>query len=406
MRQRYVLFALTLACLALAAPAQELIRNPRFDTDLSGWARSFPVFRDWDQPSWTAADDADGNPRSGSARTDWFCTLNPACFDSTIRQCVPVRPGGTYLLSLAERGSSAGLVAASWFSSADCAAGNPGVAVEAELTANDWQSWRSSLSAPEDARAVQLTLKPRMTSRMGAFGHVGWDDVSLQVLTEPPAATRTQLIPTAANAPGLFDAHFKTRVTLLSLGSSRQSSVRLEVLPSALGRGPVGVITLAPAAVVTFEDFLGALGYEGGAAIVVSHAEDQPLHVTAEVYAESPSGRYTTVVPVITDPASDRRRVTSGVTNSGLSRANLGCASLSDRDELARAEVHGPDGSELGTLLLTVPRRGWVQRAIPFSVSDGYVIWGTFANLAGPPEGVSCFAVVVDNASNDGSLLR
>lgn len=406
MRQRYVLLALTLAYLAFAAPAQELVRNPRFDSDLSGWARSFPVVRDWDQPSWTADDDADGSPRSGSAHTDWFCTLNPACFDSTIRQCVPVRPGGAYLLSLAERGSSPGLVAASWFSASDCVVGGLGVAAEAELTGNDWKSWQSSLTAPQDARAVQLTMKPRMTYLMGAFGHVGWDNVSLQVLSEPPAATRTQLIPTAANAPGLFNAHFKTRVTLLSLGSSRQSSVRLEVLPSALARGPVRVITLAPAAVVTFEDFLGELGYTGGAAILVTHAEDQPLFVTAEVYADSPGGRYTTVVPVITDPANDRRRLTSGVTNSGVSRANLGCASLSDRDEFARAEVHGPDGAELATLQLTVPRRGWVQRTIPFSVSDGYVIWGTFANLAGPPEGVFCFAIVVNNASNDGSLLR
>ena len=218
---------------------------------------------------------------------------------------------------------------------------------------------------------------------------------------------KTLLIPTAANSQGLSGARFKTRLTLTSFGSARAGSVRLQVLPSVGKAGLSRSIVLPPGATTTLGDVLGDLGYEGGAAIELAYAEDEPLYVTAEVYADSPTGRYTTVVPVIAEPLNDPRVVTPGIRSDSASRTNIGCANVVGSEYAVSAEVHSADGSTLGTVSLAVPARGWVQTLVPFAVSDGCVVWN-WATWSGPgtPSGVSCFAVVVDNATNDGSQLR
>ncbi len=397
MRPLRALILTAVLATASFAPGQELVRNGTFDHNLSSWHGA--------HLGWVSEDAAQKQADSGSAQTGCAC-IKLLCDPGRLRQCVPIRPGGINSLSLHERDVlGGGTVGAEWYSSPGCAAGAIEPAERTRIGHPEWTRWESLLSAPPNAHSVMLQL-----SSDGGNGWCAtplWDNVSLRVLSESPALMKTLLIPTAANSQGLSGARFKTRLTLTSFGSARTGSVRLQVLPSVGKVGPSRSFVLAPGGTTTLDDILGDLGYEGGAAIELAYAEDEPIFVSAEVYADSPSGRYTTVIPLITDPRTDPRVVTTGIRSDYASRTNLGCASVVGTEHAVSAEVHSADGSILGTLSLAVPPRGWVQTLVPFVVSDGYVVWNASSWLGpGTPSGISCFAVLVDNATNDGSLLR
>lgn len=407
---RHLALALGLALSAVATPpvlGQELVRNGSFDRDLSGWDGSLPIPQyGVGEPAWVAGDDARANARSGSVETGWFCNdIHGWCFRLWLGQCIVVRPGGTYRLSVSERGS--GEISAGWYSSPDCTTGDLGEAGGAILNNETWARWEKPVTAPSDAHSIWLELEGRVaTSLPGEGGSTRWDDASLQVISEPAPVSKSLLIPTAANAGSLLGAVFKTRLTLVSLGSGRPSSVRLQVLPSEGKVGPSRTILLEPGAASTFEDILGELGYEGGAAIEATYGEDQPLFATAEVHADTVDGRYSTPVPVLGDPSSGRSGVTPGISSTATSRTNVGCANVGEGGKRVLAVVHAADGAKLGTVELVVPGRGWAQKAVPFPASGGYVRWGYDGYMRGQAPDVSCFAIVVDNATNDGSLFR
>jgi hypothetical protein len=102
-----------LAAVGFAASAQELVRNGTFDRDLSRWT--------YYESRWVP-DDARDEPGSGSARND-RSSVRTLCNSGSLRQCVPVRPGSTYRLSLYELGVPGGYVGAQWFTSNMCTTG-------------------------------------------------------------------------------------------------------------------------------------------------------------------------------------------------------------------------------------------------------------------------------------------
>ncbi len=394
--QRALVLTVVLATASIA-PAEELVRNGTFDRDLSSWYGA--------HLGWVSGDATQNQPASGSAQTGCEC-IKLLCDPGRLRQCVPIRPGGAYSLSLSERDlRGGGHVSVEWYSSPGCTGAVIEPVVRTRIGNVEWTRWESPLSAPSNAHSVILQMSSDGDN--GWCASPLWDNVSLRVISEPPAVMKTLLIPTAANSQGLSGARFKTRLTLTSYGSARVGSVRLQVLPSVGKEGLSRSLVLPPGATTTLDDVLGDVGYEGGAAIELAYAEDEPLYVAAEVYADSPTGRYTTVVPVIAEPLNDPRVVTPGIHSDSASRTNIGCASVVGSEHAVSAEVHSADGSSLGIVSLAVPPRGWVQTLIPFTVSDGYVVWNS-ATWSGPgtPSGISCFAVVVDNATNDGSLLQ
>jgi hypothetical protein len=103
---------------------------------------------------------------------------------------------------------------------------------------------------------------------------------------------------------------------------------------------------------------------------------------------------------------SEKRGVRPGTINTATSRTNVGCANVGEWRTHVLAAIHATDGSKLGRVELEVPGKGWAQKAVPFLVSSGYVRWGYDGDMRGQPPDVSCFAIVVDNATNDGSLFR
>jgi hypothetical protein len=100
--------------------------------------------------------------------------------------------------------------------------------------------------------------------------------------------------------------------------------------------------------------------------------------------------------------------VTPGIRSDSTTRTNVGCANVGADGYSLRGDVHSADGSYLGSLWLSVPPLGWVQKLVPFPVSDGYVLWSRswYLPTQGTPSGVTCFAVAVDNSTGDGSFLQ
>ena len=388
MRHFSVLLLLAVAAVSAShVRAQELVLNGGFDRGLSGWGLGPPFSEIGLYPYW-ANEDALGNPQSGSAVTPSRCSFT-GCYTTGLTQCVPVEPDHAYRLSLHQLGSE-GELTVIWYPSVACSGGWLPASVREAMDHTKWTQSAFLMTAPSDARSFSLNLGGRQTAL--------WDYVSLQKVGPFSETTRVALIVTAASVEGRFGAVYRTRVTLLSLATQPFSAV-LQVLPAAGALGPSRVVTLLPGSTMSFEDLLGTLAYRGGAAIAVTYPIDQPLYVTAEVYADSPAGRYTTAVPVLYDPLNDHRAATPGIRNSASSRTNIGCTSLDSETVEAAAAVHAMDGTPLGTIRLSVPAYGWTQTAVPFDVTDGYVLWEA-------PGSLQCFAINVDNGTNDGTLLR
>jgi hypothetical protein len=68
---------------------------------------------------------------------------------------------------------------------------------------------------------------------------------------------------------------------------------------------------------------------------------------------------------------------------------------------IVNVDVYSSAGGLLTTYFLTVPASGWAQGGVIQAVSGGYLVWRLQSGLS-----PSCFAVVVDNHSNDGSFIQ
>ena len=120
-----------------------------------------------------------------------------------------------------------------------------------------------------------------------------------------------------------------------------------------------------------------------------------------KVYTDSPNGRYKTIVSSGVAPDSISSSFPSyspGIHVTATSRTNIGCYNSGFGSNQISAEVRGPAGNLINTYLINLPTDGWNQIGINDSVSGGYIRWR-------PASTAYCYAVVVDNTSNDGSLI-
>lgn len=230
--------------------------------------------------------------------------------------------------------------------------------------------------------------------------------------TQPPANEALQdigsgwvIVPTAANIGGQFGAYFKTRVTIFGIpGISTATGIPMKIY-ALTPNGRMGVsYTLPTGPLKTWENALQDIfGYTGAAAILFdTDSVNDNLFVTAEVYTDSDKGRFSTaveVVGILDFIGSTYPDVTIGVTAGGTGRANLGCSNASSGKSTVTASLFGSDGFRIKNFTVEVPGYGWTQTSVDASVSRGAILWqatGTFTY---------CWAVNVDNTSNDGTFI-
>ena len=210
-------------------------------------------------------------------------------------------------------------------------------------------------------------------------------------------------IPVAGNVAGVGGARFQTRVTLLNPTSS---AIQVQAtLYDTTGTAHTAVLNLLPGQVTTFQNFVGDVfnNYTGGGAVTLEAAQtaggthNNRFIVDAESYTTGT--RYGTVIPVLEFPGSSSRSFAPGITVDSNTRTNIGCFNQGTTTNTITATIHDATGATTaGTVTLTLPPNAWGQVPVTSAVSDGSVQFD-------PTDNAVCYAVVLQNATNDAHFV-
>ena len=223
-------------------------------------------------------------------------------------------------------------------------------------------------------------------------------------------------VPAMANSPGRFGAHFKTRVVIYN-------PTLFSYLISAKLYGPNGAVAVRSIAIereqyLVWDNFLeDVFNYRGAGAVEFDSwfdppggSDDHEYSITAEVYTDSPNGRYSTVV--IDGDGSDAVFfgsraipglvvVNPGITVNEMQRVNVGLFNEWPGTSTILAHVGDADGNIVQTIEFNVPAYSWAQKSINARVENGFVSWTCETSTCA----AYLWAVTVDNQSNDGRFL-
>ena len=213
-------------------------------------------------------------------------------------------------------------------------------------------------------------------------------------------------IPVMTNAPGALGGVFKTKVVVFN---PTISSFPVEVsLYGGNGFVAKTTINMFAGQVRNYENFLAEVFAYTGAGTVNFDSLSLPggnanlkFLVSAEVYIDGQFGRYKTVVSTGAplDPVSPTTNGYSiGITVDIDNRTNLGCFNTSFSTNVISADVYDSANRLVTTVTMTVGGGSWTQVNLPNSVSGGYIRWR-------PVSAAYCYAVVVNNTSNDGTFI-
>lgn len=214
---------------------------------------------------------------------------------------------------------------------------------------------------------------------------------------------RQSIIPTAANNPGRFGAHYKTRVVIFN-PTSRDYTITARLYD---GTGLVrrSEIPMDPQTYRIWDNFLeDVFNYRGGGGIWLrAPEEDDRFYATAEVYTDSPNGRFSTTVvngifPVYSDGHDSNYNV--GISVNAIRRTNIGVLNWDTEPSFIEANVFDDEGTLVQTIEFELEPEAWQQKSIRASVENGFVRW----DILGESEAHYFYAVEVDNESNDGTL--
>lgn len=209
-------------------------------------------------------------------------------------------------------------------------------------------------------------------------------------------ASDSQTVPVLANTTGIGGATFQSYVALLNPASA---SIPVEVtLYDPTGTKRNATITLAAGELKTYSNFLlEVFNYTGGGAATFKAPSGQRFIVNTEV--RTGGTRYSTSVPSLEFAGSSSKSFAAGITVDANSRTNVGCFNQSAADNVVKATVYDKTGTQnLGSSTLNLAANGWGQTSINAIVSGGYVVFE-------PQEAAVCYAVVVDNSTNDGRFI-
>jgi hypothetical protein len=206
MRRGYVFALLLVLVTAGTAAAQNLLVNPNFDSDVSGWSFTTPGTFTWDSTL-----DADSNPSSGSGRLENGSTV--AFGTSFAAQCVAVTGGSNYDLMVQIRipsgqtDSGYAMINVNFYNAASCGGSNVGGASSPQVLSTTTDTWVLSQvlnqAAPGTAVSAQVSLWTNKTEATGslvvnfdnaAFGLTGTlapTPTPTPTLTPSPTATAT-----------------------------------------------------------------------------------------------------------------------------------------------------------------------------------------------------------------------
>ena len=210
-------------------------------------------------------------------------------------------------------------------------------------------------------------------------------------------ASDFQTVPVMANTIGAGGAVFETYVALLNPGPSA-FPVTVSLYDAA-GVKHDAIIELGAGELKTFDNFLDTVfDFTGGGAVTFRSADSSKRFVvSAEVWTDD--GRYGTSIPALEFAGTDSPSFAPGVTVSANTRTNVGCFNQSGAPNTVTGTILDATGTlTLGTVTLNLAANAWSQTALSTIVNEGYVRFT-------PSDAAVCYAVVVDNFTNDGRFV-
>ena len=214
---------------------------------------------------------------------------------------------------------------------------------------------------------------------------------------------RQAVIPVAANSPGRFGAHYKTRVVIFN-PTSRDYSITA-VLYGGNGEVSRRVISMDANSYRGYDNFLEEVfNYRGSGGIwLTAPDQEDAFYVTAEVYTDSANGRFSTtvvngIVPVFSEGYGTNYNV--GIFVNRNRRTNIGVLNWDTKPSSIKAKVFDSHGMQIQTISFELAAEAWQQKSISTPVDDGFVEW----EINGESDEHYFYAVEVDNRSNDGTL--
>ena len=209
-------------------------------------------------------------------------------------------------------------------------------------------------------------------------------------------ASDFQTVPVMANTTGAGGVVFRTLVSILN-PTPAAFPIDVTLFDSA-GAQQEAVITLAAGESKTFTNFLNdVFDYSGGGAVTFRSANaDQRFIISAEIWTDD--GRYGTDIPALEFAGTDSPSFSPGIAVGSLSRTNVGCLNQASTENLVTATVLDANGLAIGSVQLRLPANAWGQTRVNTIVNGGYVRFT-------PSDSAVCYAVVVDNSTNDGRFI-
>jgi hypothetical protein len=208
------------------------------------------------------------------------------------------------------------------------------------------------------------------------------------------------LLPTSANSSGQYGAYYKTKVSIFNAVNVTYN-IRAG-LSDPTGEIAHAFITIYPGETVTFNNFLSEVfGYYGGGAIDLDSGDaNLRFVVNSQVYVDTVNGRYTTAVQFADDLGAitpSRPGYVVGVSVNAARRTNVGCASNSGNSQTISFQAFDSNNVGVGNpVVFVLPPYAWSQYSYTGFLTNGGIYVTASQNAV-------CYAVEVDNASNDGT---
>lgn len=215
-------------------------------------------------------------------------------------------------------------------------------------------------------------------------------------------ASDSQTVPVVANAPGQGGT-FQSYLAIFNPTSSAYSVTA--ALYDVNGTKRTALIPLAAGELKTYTNFLDTVfsGFTGGGAVTfvspdsTGGTRNNRFIINTEV--RTAGTRYSTAVPVLEFAGTSSRSFAPGITVDSNTRTNVGCFDQSGAANSVKATILDATGQQtLGSVTLTLAANGWLQTAVNTIVSGGNVQFD-------PSDSAVCYAVVVDNSTNDGRFI-
>jgi CubicO group peptidase (beta-lactamase class C family) len=211
----------------------------------------------------------------------------------------------------------------------------------------------------------------------------------------------------AARSQGAENSVWRSDLGLLNPGDQ---VVEAEVIFHSSGRDDVAMnVSLASGEHRLLDDVVGRLGGEGSGSVEVT--ADQPVLVSSRTYNQSPEGSFGQYLDGIGDEntfGAGAKLWLAQLKQNEDFRTNIGVYNTGDVQAVVRVHLYDADGSALATAQRTIAPGKRIQLQEPFDrvagrddITSGYAVVEV-----GTGRGITAYASVVDNRTNDPTTVR